>query len=165
MHQNIVCAKFSILHTLRCKSYKSDRLTNLDTFFVCFFSLPKYFGLRWQAFDFEAGATEKWSQNCAILLSLLWFFLSICVKIVEWSQYCGVKSVLSGVEWVEVKSVLNSTSNLLPPSHSLANSKLINTARLVMIMIIMMISMMMIIIILIIIIFCFHHLPPLLTAN
>ena len=93
-----------------------------------------------------------------------------------------------------MKSVLNSTSNLLPPSHSLANSKLINTtyapfddqyndsesgdnvlpslspvnsklintARLVMIMIIMMISMMMILIIIIII--CFH-LSPLLIAN
>ena len=136
----------------------------------------------------------KLSQNCAVFSSLLWFFLSICVKIVEWSQYCGVKSVLSGVEWVEVKSVLNSTSNLLQPSPSLANSKLINTtyapfddqyndsesgdnvlpslspvnsklintARLVMIMIIMMISMMMILIIIIII--CFH-LSPLLIAN
>ena len=156
MHQNIVCAKFSILHTLRCKSYKSDRLTNLDTFFVCLFSLPKYFGLRWHLISRQGRLkSEVKSELCSIVVIIVIFF-SICVKIAEWSQYCGVKPVLSGVEWVEVKSVLNSTSNLLPPSPSLANSKLISTATTRFVMINIMI--------LNLVIMC-SHLSPLITAN
>ena len=94
MHQNIVCAKFSILHTLRCKSYKSDRLTNLDIFF-------KFAQILLDCDDKHLISrqgrlkSEVKSELCSIVVIIVIFSQYLC-------QNCGVKSILwskVGIEW------------------------------------------------------------------
>ena len=84
MHQNIVCAKFSILHTLRCKSYKSDRLTNLDTFLFAFLVCPNTLDCDDKHLISRQGRlkSEVKSELCSIVVIIVIFF-SICVKIVD----------------------------------------------------------------------------------